>query len=255
MQVLALNRYPVKSMQGERPSAVELDERGVVGDRAHGVLDLGTGRILSAKWEPGLLQAHARQRDDDGALVLTLPTGETTVGLGARTDEVLSAWLGRPVSLRAAAADTEGTFQSHVDPLDDASEGEEWTGPVGSFRDSAPVHLLTTATLRAMAALAPDSQWDDRRFRANVVIDCDADGFIEDDWVGSSVRIGDTVLEVFKRTGRCSMVARDQPGGVVADPGVVRSLRAHRELKLGVHARLVAGKRLEVGMPVEPPRP
>lgn len=236
-------------MQGERLQAVEVGPIGVVGDRAYGVLDVGTGRILSAKWEPRLLGATARH--DAGDVVLALPTGETATGLGAATDRALGEWLGREVSLRAAGRADTAVFQAHVDPLDDASDVAEWTGPAGSFRDEAPVHLLTTATLRAMAGAAPDQQWDLRRFRANVLIEVDGDSFAEDEWVGSRVRIGEVELEVFKRTSRCSMVAREQPGGVVRDPDVVRSLRAVHDLKLGVHAAVVTGGRIEEGARVE----
>jgi hypothetical protein len=237
-------------MQGEALASVAVDDGGIVGDRSHGILDLATGRILSAKWEPRLLAAAA-EFDDDGTVVLTLPSGEVATGLGDATDRALSGWLGRDVSLRAAGPGETAVFQAHVDPLDDASDAAEWTGPDGSYRDEAPVHLLTTATLRAMAAVAPEQQWNPRRFRANVVIDADGDSFVEDEWVGTRVRLGEVELEVFKRTSRCSMVAREQPGGLVRDADVVRSLRAVHDLKLGVHAAVATGGRLDVGCGVE----
>ena len=42
-------RFPVKSMRGEQLNSVEMTERGVLGDRAYGLIDKDTGRVASAK--------------------------------------------------------------------------------------------------------------------------------------------------------------------------------------------------------------
>lgn len=47
--IAALWRFPVKSMGGEQLHAMELSVRGVVGDRAYGLVDKDTGRVASAK--------------------------------------------------------------------------------------------------------------------------------------------------------------------------------------------------------------
>jgi MOSC N-terminal beta barrel domain len=60
--VLTLWRYPVKSMQGEELNAFHLDDRGVLGDRALALVDVETGKVVSAKnprkW-PGLFDFRA----------------------------------------------------------------------------------------------------------------------------------------------------------------------------------------------------
>lgn len=235
-----MHRYPVKSMQGESLPWADVGDHGVVGDRRFGVFDTGTGRVLSAKEEPRLLLARARTVD--GTVEVEAPGGER----GA--DAVLSAWLGRQVVVREADRGMQATYQSNVDALDDQSAAVEWRGPHGSFHDEAPVHVLTTAALRAMAVAAPGQQWVERRFRPNLVIDVDGDGFVEDGWVGGHLRIGEVVLEVFKATTRCSMIGRAQPE---ADREVIRAVRDHHGLKLGVHARVVVGGRIEAGAGVE----
>lgn len=238
-----MHRYPVKSMQGERPGWVEVATGGVVGDRCFGVLDTSTGRVLSAKEEPRLL--HAFARTVDGAVAVALPNGERG------DDASLSAWLGRPVVLQEADRSARGTFQARCDHLDDGSEPVEWSGPEGSFHDDAPVHLLTIASLRAMAAVAPAQQWELRRFRPNLVVEVDDDGFVEDGWIDGRLRVGEVVLEPFKATSRCSMIGRSQPAGVAADRDVIRAVRDHHGFNLGVHARVVVGGRIEVGARVE----
>ena len=47
--VAELWRFPVKSMRGERLEQAELMERGLVGDRAYALIDVDTGKVVSAK--------------------------------------------------------------------------------------------------------------------------------------------------------------------------------------------------------------
>ena len=47
--VASLWRYPVKSMLGEELSAVEVTERGLLGDRAYALVDSADGKAATAK--------------------------------------------------------------------------------------------------------------------------------------------------------------------------------------------------------------
>src|SRR5213592_4523919 len=47
--IVALWRYPVKSMLGEELNTVEVTERGLVGDRQFAVVDAATGKVAGAK--------------------------------------------------------------------------------------------------------------------------------------------------------------------------------------------------------------
>jgi uncharacterized protein len=47
--VVALWRYPVKSMMGEELNATEVTDRGLLGDRAFAVVDASTGKVAGAK--------------------------------------------------------------------------------------------------------------------------------------------------------------------------------------------------------------
>ena len=42
--VVSLHRYPVKSMMGEELNATEVDEFGLLGDRAYAIVDSSDGR-------------------------------------------------------------------------------------------------------------------------------------------------------------------------------------------------------------------
>jgi len=82
--VVALWRYPVKSMMGEQLNAGELTDRGLLGDRAYALVDRETGKVASAKFPrkwPTLLAHRATYVEPpvgaDGlpAVRITLPDG------------------------------------------------------------------------------------------------------------------------------------------------------------------------------------
>ncbi len=171
-RVAQLWRHPVKSLQGERLSAVEVDSRGVLGDRAWGVRDDATGALLSAKREPRLLMAAAAVRGE--GVVVTGPDRRSRPGGAAGA--LLSELLGRPVHVELAPA----------------------VGPV--FVDDSPLHLLTERSL---------GDWDVRRFRPNVVL---ATGWDLDELVGERLAFGSVVVEIQARTRRCGMTTAAQPG-------------------------------------------
>ena len=56
-------RYPVKSMLGEELNASQVTTRGLLGDRAHALVDHETGKVVSAKnpigpFDRSRLRAH-----------------------------------------------------------------------------------------------------------------------------------------------------------------------------------------------------
>ena len=61
--VVGLWRFPVKSMAGEQIAEAELTERGLVGDRRYALIDVQTGKVVSAKSVklfPDILDCQAR---------------------------------------------------------------------------------------------------------------------------------------------------------------------------------------------------
>jgi uncharacterized protein YcbX len=231
MRLVEIARYPVKSLQGELLTRGEIEADGLRGDRGWGIRDETTGKVLTARRAPELLFARATLVDDTP--VLTLPTGVSCEGPGAETDSSLSDWLGKPVRLVAAGSSPAARAEYFADPTDDTSEAIEWTMPAGRFVDAQPLLLLTTASLRAAEALYPTGDWNVRRFRPNLVVDADGDGWLEDGWCGTSVvTIGTVRLSPQQPCIRCTMVTRPQPD-LEDDRDLFRTLARHHAGRFG----------------------
>ena len=221
-------RYPVKSMGGEcLEGPVDVTVAGIEGDRVLGVVDTATGKVLSAKTVPLLLQATARWEGAGTVRLTSHAGGLDAVSTDGDVHERLSTWLGRPVRLEAPTPGERAVFDMEVDP-DDPARVTELRTPPGRFFDSRSVlHLLTTASLRDA---------DLRRFRPNLLVEADgAHAFPEDGWVDRHVRIGDRlVVHVRKRTARCVLVTKPQPG-LAQDSALFHDLVRTRGGDLGLY--------------------
>jgi uncharacterized protein YcbX len=233
-RVAEIWRYPVKSMRGERLEGAEVGPLGVDGDRRFGVLDLDRGSILSAKRAPGLFGCAACY-GPAGDLRVELPDG-TTRGRGPELDAALTALLRRRVAVVSAKDHPAARIQ--MAQADTTTEGEsrELPAPPGTFFDASPIHFLTTSTLARYRALYPDGDFDPRRFRANFVVDTGgAGGFVEDEWIGRDVRIGEIELRVTKGCSRCVMTTLEQ-SDLARDRGILRTIARENDNSLGVRA-------------------
>jgi len=238
--VSALFRYPVKSLQGLAVPELTLAASGFEADRRWALLDLDTGRLMSAKRWSALLQAAA---DDEG---IDLPDGGR-VGFGdPDADERLSTWLGRRVHLAEADASTEVSYEMTFDPPDDDAEYVAIPTPVGSYLDLCAGHLVAEPTLRSAAARYPDLDWDVRRFRPNLVVEGDLEPFAEDGWVGATIEVGTAALAVRQPTVRCAMPLREQPG-LRRQQGLYAALEELHANHLGVYLDVVTPGRIAVG--------
>ncbi|MFT3872586.1 MAG: MOSC N-terminal beta barrel domain-containing protein [Nocardioides sp.] len=241
MTLCALWRYPVKSLGGERLTGADVrPEEPLPGDRAWAIRDDATGEIISAKRDPRILYAWATTHDD--GVSVSVPGLASPMPV-AQAGPTLSAWLGRRVSMCDTSSlrpETTFDFGFRVD-LGSRSYGD--SGNV--------LHLVSTATLRALGDLVPGITPAEavRRTRPNLVVDLGPEPFAEDQPAGSTLMVGEVVLRVVGRTGRCMMVDRAQPG--VPRAALLDLLTERRDGALGVYVTVRQGGRLEVG--VEPP--
>jgi len=276
-RVTELWRYPVKSMGGEPLPSATFGPRGIPGDRGWALRDEKAGEIRGAKKMPVLMRCRARYDAEprDGevpAVTMTLPDGSTVHSGDADAAARLSSLTGRAVTLwplqpAEHAEHYRRGLPDHPDmetelrqvfgrlpeePLPDLSaippELYEYTSPLGTYFDAFPVHLLTTASLRALAAKTPGSRFDVRRFRPNVLVEPTggAEGLVEIGWNGRALRVGDAVLSIAMPAMRCSMTTHavdDLP----KDPTVLRTIVRDANQNFGVYATVTTAGAVRVG--------
>jgi MOSC domain len=81
-----------------------------------------------------------------------------------------------------------------------------------------------------LGELEPRSDFDVRRFRMNVIVDTHARGFVENDWVGRTLAIGDYVrLSVALPDPRCVMPSVAQED-LPKDPKILKALAQHNRI-------------------------
>ena len=263
--VVALRRYPVKSMMGEELNAVEVSEVGLLGDRAYAIVDVCDGKIASAKnprkW-PDLFCFRAAFVDPPQSGVkippvrITLPDGADVTSDQADINEILSRALSRQVTFDAATLSRPGglianaeEYWADIEGLDHRDIVTDFALPDGTFFDTAVVHVLTTATLDRLRDAYPQGRFEARRFRPNIVVRAEngEKDFVENAWVGKVLAIGDTLrLTVTGPCPRCVMTTLPQ-GDLPKDVGILRAAAQHNHANVGIYASVMQGGKVHHG--------
>src|SRR5207248_8556550 len=235
--------------------------------RQFAVVDASTGKVAGAKnprkWG-NFFDFHAAyvEPPESGsklpAVRLTLPDGTVVTSEQPDVARVLSRELGREVAFAEAQHDGESSgaqaeeYWPDIEGLDHRDTVTEWELPAGTFFDLAVVHLLTTATIERLRALYSKGRFEVRRFRPNIVVatEPDAQGFVENDWIGQTIAIGDEVrLHITGPCPRCVMTTLAQ-GDLPKDSGILRTAAQHNQANVRVYADVIAGGTLRRGDPV-----
>jgi uncharacterized protein YcbX len=256
--VAALWRYPVKSMMGEELNSSAITDRGLLGDRQFAVVDRATGKIGGAKnprkWGNffGFRATYCEPPQVGAAMPpvrITLPDGTGVTTGQADVEQLLSRAFGREVALEEARPQerspgaTAEEYWPDMAGLDYRDTVTDFEMPAGTFFDIGVVHLLTTATIDRLRALYPQGRFEARRFRPNIVVSIPGEdrGFVENDWVGGTVAIGDSVrLAITEPCPRCVMTTLSQ-GDLPKDSGILRAAAQHNGVNVGVYASVVRG--------------
>src|SRR3954466_9525628 len=277
-------RYPVKSMGGERLAQSAIATRGLHADRMWAVRDVELDTFTTARRWPVLLQCSARFAQDPAGrsagpgdmleVIVTFPDGSELSSSDPAMDDRLSELIGKPARLESlpalsekrryrtpqvTKADMRRQFAiPDGEPLPDFSmlpvrklaELARYATPVGALYDAYPIHLMTRASLRALAERSPGSQFDVRRFRSNAVIEHDGAELAEFGWCGGRVRPPDVTFVAEIPAVRCSIPTRPQ-GALPAGRDVLRAVNAHADHCLGVYANVATAGTLTEGDPLE----
>ncbi len=224
--VVAINRYPVKSMAGEQLSQADLRWHGIDGDRQYAfVRTADTSRFpwLSARdlSELVLYRAAFGDRADPR---------RSGVDVLAPDDERYP--LGAPALLARLAGDAGAALA-----LLQMGRG---------LYDAMPVSVITTATHAALDA-AHKAAIDPARFRTNIIIDSDAR---EGDWQACQLVFGDRDnpprLLGSTPIPRCALITID-PATAVRDASILRTVAQDFDNRVGLYCAPAATGTIHIG--------
>jgi len=266
-------RFPIKSLLGETLDECMVSERGLDGDRALALVDTATGKIASAKqpnlWRDMLkLVARTDPASSQPRIIVSDAEGRQRDHLAVDFDAWVSGVLGRSVKLTETKPIGIELNRARPDEVLDRGMHEPVTqdvlaigaaAPGGGFFDFAPVHLVTTASLAALSSAAPDATISVERYRPNLVIETAAStAFVETQWIGRRIRIGQFVeLEIIAPTPRCAVPMLSH-GVLPASPSAVRTVNELNRVEfpllgpgrfpcLGVYATVLSSGHLQRG--------
>jgi MOSC domain-containing protein len=269
--VKSLMRYPVKSMLGESLDELEFTLGGALGDRAYALREVATGRVISAKKWAKMFEFQAAYEAQPapgslGPVRITLPGGAAIHAEDPEASGMLSSALGRKVTIERAQINEDA--RAGIDPatvfgdvpVDKVLPGlntdmlpDNFGLARGTFFDSASVHVLASGTLEQMRRLCgEDARMDPRRFRPNIYVQtvAETDGFVEDQWLGGTLEVGETLRIVSMMPAlRCVMTTLAQ-ADLESDLRILRTAAFHHKANAGVFASIGVLGKVRVGDPV-----
>jgi uncharacterized protein len=235
---------PVKGMQLQCTSEVQLGRHGVIGDREFLVVG-GNGELLLTGRTPALLQIEPAWDRVRNVLTLGFPDGDVVQdrpepGAPATTrmydgreipgwiipgplGAALSGYLGQPVHLFKRAPEHIGN-------------------------DDQPVTLMSQASLQALAPQLNGTAPDPRRFRMTITI-TGTDAWAEHTWCGQKAAIGEVIVRVIAPVPRCVVTTRNPESGAT-DARVLHALarlRGNNDITLGVWCEILRPGGIHVG--------
>ena len=218
-RVLALWRYPVKSMAAEALDEVEVGWHGLAGDRRWAFVRHGLERSgfpwMTIREDAAMLEHVPRfvdpSRPDASKTVVRTPSGEEIDVV----DPALASSLGDGVRV---IKQNRGVF------------------------DAMPLSVITTESIAQLETLV-GRELHPQRFRPNLLVESDER---EDAWVGRVLRVGGMEMRVDQRDERCVIVNVD-PLTRERDPSVLKTLGRERSTCIGVYGSTVTRGVVAVG--------
>jgi uncharacterized protein YcbX len=223
--LVALHRYPVKSMAGESLNSAHLTPDGLAFDRLYA--------FQSPNPPPGMLRVSAAERRQLLRYRATPHSVQTPEGVAL------------PIDSPQLLADLRARLDSPALTLTHATTPQT---------DCRPLSLLSVQTIHQLSDEL-GRPVDPQRFRANLILDAPgATGFCEDSLIGQTVRVGPTaVLRILERDPRCRFITFD-PNSPESPPDTALITLLHRlhQSRAGIYAAVVIPGPIHLGDPLLP---
>jgi hypothetical protein len=246
--VTGLAFTPVKGLRLRTVEALEVGERGVVGDRRFYVID-ARDRMVNGK-TMGELSAVVASVDGD-RLELAFPDGRVVAEEVRDGDPIRTRFYSLMREDRLVPGPWSAALSGHVGQplrLVQVSPGRSAIdrGALGG------VSVISRASLARLAGEADVDAIDVRRFRMTVEVD-GIEAHAEDAWINHRVRIGDALVRVRGNIGRCLITSRDPDTGIIDLPTLDMLGRYRTEtettepLPFGIHGEVLEPGRVALG--------
>jgi uncharacterized protein len=224
-KITKLMRFPFKGMGGEHHKELSVTFSGVVGDRVWAfALENGEPRF---PWFAGK------------------KFGEMSLFHARFQNEIPNVKYPRQEFFEVEVTTPDGQKFNAQDPAllkifeDRAREKIFLRFTEKGMQDARPVSLIGNATISGLADEV-GAALDPLRFRMNFYIDWkDPKPFLEDDLLGKTIRIGETVtLKVISKNGRCPVINVDPQTGE-SNPEVLKKAGRNHQGNVGVYAAVI----------------
>ena len=224
-------RYPVKSFRGESVNKTNVMNYGLYGDRSHAYLDESRpGKYLTITQFPEMVRYKAGFMGEEN--LNKYPPARITAPDGKQVpwnDEQLI----KELEQRASAEITPVQYSPiHV--------------PEGAIEEEN-ILVVTDASLMKMKELWGKEELDFQRFRPNLVLSMiKYEPFMEDQWCGKTMKIGDVELKVKRHCERCMIITVDPESGD-RDPSLHKTVISERNNHFGVYVTVLKTGEIAAG--------
>jgi uncharacterized protein YcbX len=248
-RVARISIAPVKSLGLVHPDGVDLMTGGVRGDRRFWLVD-EEGRLFNNKRDGPMFRIRPEWDETSRVLALDFPGGKSVEGVVELGEPVAAELYGRQHPSRRVIGPWEAAISAHVGQSLTLLWSENHATDRGVV--GGDVSLVSRGSLERLGEQAGVADpVDGRRFRMMFEIDGVAP-HAEDDWIGSSVRLGSAEILVNGDVGRC-VVTSYGPATGVTDLDTLGTLARYRRegrvepLPFGVYGAVTSPGRVEIG--------
>ena len=253
-KVESLWRYPVKSMRGEELDEMFVGYAGVYGDRLFAFASSANANgfpFFTGRDQRQMIRYRARFRNPEKAA--------RPVNLSDAEKHNATPLYAAPNDLMVDIETPDGKTFAINDPalIDNLRENIDEKHQLTLLRsdkaitDCRPLSIFAVQSAKTLGEETGMSV-DKRRFRANVYLDLNSSwGFVEDTFVGKTLRIGPkVVVSVVERDPRCMMITLD-PDTAEKSPAILKAVAQAHEGMAGVYGAVLAEGMIRKGDSIE----
>ncbi|WP_163140943.1 MOSC N-terminal beta barrel domain-containing protein [Bacillus sp. 22-7] len=216
-------RYPVKSFHGESVNKTNVMNYGLYGDRSHAYLDESRpGKYLTITQFPEMVRYKAEfmgveNKDKYPPVRITAPDRKQVPW----DDEQLIKEIEEHSSTKITPVQYSPI---HV--------------PEGAIEEEN-ILVVTDTSLKKMKELWGKEKLDFQRFRPNLMISLvKNEPFMEEQWFGKTMKIGNVELKVKRHCERCMIITVDPESGE-RDPSLHKKVISKRNNHFGVYCSVL----------------